>query len=210
MLNLLIKLSRDKSGVSAVEFAIVLPVLVAVMYFSIEISLHFWTKNKIQNFVYQAADIISRDSDNEISISEIDEVFDNIDIVTADRLSGSATQKAVIMYAFDDDPACVNPFDPAEACAPIPRPVWYYNDGFGLVDPCDYDIVDNDEALKLGDINEGYMSNTPVIAVFYNLEYKPVISEKFGVSTDIYSYRFLTVRSGDVIEPDGAGFEKCT
>lgn len=209
MLSLARRFRKNTAAIAAVEFALILPILILIIFSLIEFSYYFMTRSKVQNFVYQAADIVSRESDNEIDQAQIDAVFDNLDVVSHDRLERFTVQKAVIMYEFDTDPDCENPFDTVEACEPIARPAWYYNDGFPEFDMCSIEKIQNNANIRVGKLNSGYLSNTPVVAVFFNVEFEPIISGKLGVSSDISAHRIMTMRSGNTMTATGNEIDLC-
>jgi Flp pilus assembly protein TadG len=60
MLNRLRKLWRDKSGVAAIEFALLLPMLVALLIGSLEVTFKIWSTQKAEKLAVTLSDVVAQ------------------------------------------------------------------------------------------------------------------------------------------------------
>lgn len=81
MLNRLRKLWRDKTGVAAIEFALLLPMLVALLIGSLEVTFKIWSTQKAEKLAVTLSDVIAQSqsvtgSDLTKLTSAIDRIMD--------------------------------------------------------------------------------------------------------------------------------------
>lgn len=200
---------KDERGIAAVEFALILPVLITILFASIEYSYYFVIRSKITTSVHQIADVLSREYDNEVDLSDITDALSVVD-ANAPRISSKFVQSvAIVMIDFEVDPACVDPYDADEGCVSVPVVKWNYNSGFSDADLCELSGIENNERLLPGSLNSGYHLNVPVVGVFVTYEYQSIIAPVTGLSADLYASRILATRDGQPLTSTGTGFEQC-
>lgn len=67
-------LLRSQSGVAAVEFALILPVMVIMFFGAVELANMLLADNKVRASASGAADLITQDSDGKITLTELTQV----------------------------------------------------------------------------------------------------------------------------------------
>jgi Flp pilus assembly pilin Flp len=77
MRNRLRKLWRDKSGVSAIEFALLLPVLVALLIGSLEVTFKIWSTQKVEKLAVTLADVIAQSQ--EVTTNDLESLISSVD-----------------------------------------------------------------------------------------------------------------------------------
>ena len=70
MLTVLSHLARDRSGVAAVEFALIIPVFMTLFFGVVEYSKYTMETRRAQMAVDAAADYLSRDNDGTLQMAE--------------------------------------------------------------------------------------------------------------------------------------------
>lgn len=60
MLNRLRKLWRDKSGVAAIEFALLLPILMVLLIGSVEVTFKIWSTQKAEKLAVTLSDVVAQ------------------------------------------------------------------------------------------------------------------------------------------------------
>ena len=81
MLNRLRKLRRDNRGVAAIEFALLLPMLIALLIGCLEVTFKIWSTQKAEKLAVTLADVIAQSkavtfSDLEKLTSAVDKIMD--------------------------------------------------------------------------------------------------------------------------------------
>lgn len=81
MLNRLRKLWADKSGVAAIEFALLAPLLLALFIGCVEITFKIWSTQKAEKLAVTLADVIAQSqevktSDLQALVSSVDKIMD--------------------------------------------------------------------------------------------------------------------------------------
>ncbi len=79
-----LRLCVDRSGVSAVEFALIAPVMIAILFATIEVSLLLTADRKVTQATSAVADLVAQD-----------------DIITADEIIDIFTASSAIMQPYD-------------------------------------------------------------------------------------------------------------
>jgi len=75
------RLLRDRSGVAAVEFALILPIMIALYIGGLEVSDGYTIKRKVTNATSALGDLVARTED--IKVSEMDNILDAAEAVIA-------------------------------------------------------------------------------------------------------------------------------
>lgn len=77
MLNRLRKLRQDKSGVAAIEFALMLPVLVALFIGCVEVTFKIWSTQKAEKLAVTLADVVAQAQ--EVKVDDLDALVGAVD-----------------------------------------------------------------------------------------------------------------------------------
>lgn len=77
MLNRLHKLWRDVSGVAAIEFALLLPFLVALLIGCLEVTFKIWSTQKAEKLAVTLSDVIAQSK--AVTYSDLDKLTDAVD-----------------------------------------------------------------------------------------------------------------------------------
>lgn len=81
MLNRLRKLRRDNRGVAAIEFALLLPMLIALLIGCLEVTFKIWSTQKAEKLAVTLSDVVAQstavtNSDLQSLISTVDKIMD--------------------------------------------------------------------------------------------------------------------------------------
>jgi Flp pilus assembly pilin Flp len=109
MLNRLRKLWRDKRGVAAIEFALLLPMLVALLIGSLEVTFKIWSTQKAEKLSVTLSDVIAQSQS--VSSSDLTKLTGAIDRIMDPFAFGPDDGKVIISSAYvaqDETVAKVN------------------------------------------------------------------------------------------------------
>jgi Flp pilus assembly protein TadG len=77
MLNRLRKLRRDNRGVAAIEFALLLPMLIALLIGCLEVTFKIWSTQKAEKLAVTLADVVSQSK--AVTFSDLDKLTGAVD-----------------------------------------------------------------------------------------------------------------------------------
>jgi Flp pilus assembly pilin Flp len=99
------RLRLDTRGLAAVEFALVLPVLVALLFGTVEVGRYIYLHLKVQNAASNVADILSRPE--QVAASDISALFSATPVMLRPFDAGARTRMIVsgVIVPDEDEPA---------------------------------------------------------------------------------------------------------
>ncbi|MGP1680542.1 MAG: TadE/TadG family type IV pilus assembly protein [Burkholderiales bacterium] len=176
------RLVRDERAVAATEFALLVPILIIILVAVIELSNFAMQSRRAHQAVVLAADFLSRDGDNSLSISERQIVEDIWMIVNPtahlattprDDIWANGYSRALSSVTFEKAIDCH-----LSDCPLLPNVQWSFLFQDIIRNPvfthCDLDVVSNDTALDGTNIRQGVVGNAPVVIVDFTYPYIPL------------------------------------
>lgn len=98
--KLLLKLWRDRNGVAASEFALILPVLILLLFGTAELGYVLLLDKKITTGAQTAADLVAQQKT--VSAGDVNNIFRAVDSILRPYSSGDATYTVASLVADDD------------------------------------------------------------------------------------------------------------
>jgi hypothetical protein len=220
-LNRLKALWQNQDGVSAVELALIAPILIVAFYAAVEFNRYMMFQRRGEMATVFAAEYLSRDDNNVLTASE-DLVWQDIwMIVNPDAIKQEAVrydqdgQEQAVGYSrwatsvdFERDPACTD-----QPCDYLPSPIWSM--GFQETDTgelgrdCELRIVSDSSPHAQDTLREGEVGRSPIVIVDMKFHYIPVISNPLFPRQDMDFTAIRSMRSGQplVTDPDRTVWE---
>lgn len=184
MLANLRKLRRDNSGVAAIEFALLLPILVLLLIGSVEVTFKIWSTQKAEKLAVTLADVIAQSQ--EVTMSDLT------------KLTGSVDR---IMEPFEFSPKGVviitsvylpQPDEGEELGDPIVN--WQFKTTGTLAATSKLGSTPGAEATLPDDLTLNERENVIVAEVFY--EYEPIAPGLMFDTLVVYRRAFFKPRLG--------------
>ena len=98
--NLFLKLWRDRSGVAASEFALILPILILLLFGTAELGYVLLLDKKVTTGAQTAADLVAQQKS--VSASDVNNIFRAVDSILRPYSSGDAAYTIASVVADDD------------------------------------------------------------------------------------------------------------
>lgn len=188
MLEFLRKFHRSDEGVAATEFALVVPILIALLFAVIEYSKFNLVDRRADFSAHMLAEYLSRDADNFLARSERHQAQDIWMMVNptadgADEFNRGGWQRG---YSFGWASVEFNPEDPA--CAAVgcdfePEVEWVFHLPFGtqkqVKTSCELEIVPNSVRQDGTNIPEGMVGRAALVLVDIVYPYEPLLVSGF-------------------------------
>jgi len=97
----------ERKGIAAVEFALLTPVLITLLFGTYEVYFRLQAADMFHRYVVQVGDLLSRES--QLSTADIDRVFANAELMMPDITIDSGLSLQVLSVGFDhqDDPVAL-------------------------------------------------------------------------------------------------------
>lgn len=171
------RLRRDCQGVTLVEFALVMPILVTMIIGGFEISRYVLVQQKLNGVSASMADLVAQAET--LSAAELNSLFTSVDYLVKPFEMG--TDGVVIVSSI----GAVN--------GAAPKVFWQRKGGGTLVHASEFGNEGSTATLPAGFIIRSGESLI-VAEVFYN--YSPLLGEKFVNSKELYHRAFLRPRFG--------------
>lgn len=189
---------NSDSGVAALEFALIFPILITIMYAIIEINNYTMIKRRAQMAVDLGVEFLSRDDDNSLTHLERMNALDIWDLVNSTaNLAAHADGNARNTQGFSRSFAGIefNKVDPTcegVSCVYEPDVTWtfYWKPGAsGVASPvrikCDLTVVANSAELNGNNIQEGSLGRSAAVMGAYVVRYKPFFENGFLKEQDV-------------------------
>jgi Flp pilus assembly pilin Flp len=121
MLNRLRKLRRDNRGVAAIEFALLLPMLIALLIGCLEVTFKIWSTQKAEKLAVTLSDVIAQST--AVSNSDLQSLIGAVDKIMDPFAFGADEGKIIIssLYVPQDEEAASTPR--ASSGLRAPRPI---------------------------------------------------------------------------------------
>jgi len=100
MLNRLRRLWRDKSGVAAIEFALMLPMLITLLIGCLEVTFKIWSTQKAEKLSVTLSDVIAQSQS--VTNSDLTKLTDAIDRIMDPFPFGPGEGKVIISSVYVD------------------------------------------------------------------------------------------------------------
>jgi Flp pilus assembly protein TadG len=178
----LLRLLRDNRGVSAMEFALILPILVMFSAGTIEYSRLILLTQKLQSGAFILADLTARDK--ELSTEQLGHIFLAIDQVIRPFAFADSGRAIVTSIGADEDDALILNWQ----CG-----------GAGTFDAASELVVDGEVAALPGDITLAHGETLIAAEVFFDFE--PLFGVGLGPRV-IHRLAFYKPRLGELTELD--------
>jgi len=184
---LLNRFSKSEEGTSGIEFAMVVPIFLAILFAVMELIYYNMSARRAQQSVDFAAEFLSRDSNYSASVSEIHVVEDLWQIVNPTAFANSggdayANSRGKYSRAFSSidfkptDPTCEG-----LSCDYEPDVQWSFLASQGIASPkrrhCDQKIVPNSKKITEKELPAGSVGRSAVIAADFVYKHTPLFGE---------------------------------
>lgn len=213
---------REDEGIATLEFALIFPIFVMLLYAVAEFSNYTLHKRRAQMAVDYAVEFISRDDDTNMSAIERMNSLDIWNIVHPMANGGyNGNQNQRQTAGFSRSFAGIE-FEPtpigcrADECVFEPDVAWtfYWNGASGTDTPvridCDLEVVDNGTELNGRNIPRGVLGRTSAIMGIYVVRYKPLLKNKYFDDQDFKVSAIRQTRGPNVIaHPRNQGGTQC-
>lgn len=189
--NITARFRRDDGGLATLEFALIFPLFITLLYAVAEFSNYTMHKRRAQMAIDFAVEYISRDANNDLTNVERMNALDIWNIVhpTANgNYDGDETKRQTSGFsrAFAGIEFIPTPAGCAAAdCVFEPDVDWAFawNGGSGTESPakihCTLNVVDNNATLDGKNIPRGVAGRSSAIMGIYVVRYKPLLDNKF-------------------------------
>jgi Flp pilus assembly protein TadG len=97
MLNAIRKFRKSESGVSAIEFALIIPVMLTTFFGVSEIANYILAARKVANVASSAADLVAQDT--AINTGELNDIMNSLNVVLRPFNPGNATIRITSVVA---------------------------------------------------------------------------------------------------------------
>ncbi len=207
MLKRACRLLRDRRGVAAIEFALVLPIFITLFFGVVELCNYNLQSRRASMAVNFAAEYLSRDGNNELAVGER-HVVEDIWMIT-NPTAYLATQardgnwangyaRALASVRFVPKPGCKT------NCEYAPQPVWTFLYGDVVKEPvsvaCKLDIAANSADISGSTIRTGATGRSPVVIADFTYPYKPMLEGWLLPSVELHVRAIRRTRSGMLLE----------
>lgn len=97
----------ERTGIAAVEFALLTPVLITLMFGTYELYFRLQAADMFHRYVVQVGDLLSRE--NQLATADIDRVFADAELMMPDIIIDQGLSLQVLSIGFDheDDPVAL-------------------------------------------------------------------------------------------------------
>lgn len=207
MLRQLTELVHDRQGVGAIEFALIFPVFIVLLFGTIELVNYNMQSRRAAMAANFAAEYISRDGDGIMQLSERHIVEDIWMIMNP--TAESATQvkpgnwangysRALSSVRFEKKPGC------SSNCPYVPKVVWSFLFQDNIQKPiymkCDVKVVSNDTRLDGATIREGATGRVPIVVADFTYPYQPLLQTWLIPRVELHVSAARRTRSGAVLD----------
>lgn len=199
---------RNQDGVSAVELALIAPMLIVAFYGALEFNRYLMFERRGEMATVFAAEYLSRDDNNVLNVNE-DLTWQDIWMIVnpnalkqdAVRINQDGEQEAVgysrwaTSVDFERDPSCT-----VQPCDYLPRPLWSMgfreSDTAELGRDCVLRVVADSEPHAQDTLREGEVGRSPIVIVDMKFHYIPVIPNPLFPQQDMDFTAIRSTRSG--------------
>lgn len=203
-------IGADQKGVAAIEFALVVPILLVIFGGVVELSSFTMQSRRASQAATLAAEFLSRDGDSVLRVTERHIVEDIWMIVNPtahlattprNEIWANGYSRAMASVSFAEDPTCQT-----EECPLLPDVLWSFLYQDVIAEPvythCDVDIVENIEPLDGRSIRRGVVGRAPVVVVDFTYPYIPLLQGWLFSTLELHVNAVRKTRNGTVLEHD--------
>lgn len=207
------RFKRANDGIATLEFALIFPLFITLLYAVAEFSNYTMHKRRAQMAIDFAVEYISRDADNSLTAVERMNALDMWNIIhpTADgsyngnenRRQNSGFSRSFAGIEFVPTPVGCAPAD----CVFEPDVEWTFYWGPRSSGPsspvrigCDLEVVDNNAKLNGANIPRGIPGRSAAIMGIYVVRYKPLLDNRFIKEQDFKVSAIRQARGSKVPE----------
>ncbi|SIQ87555.1 TadE-like protein [Rhizobium sp. RU33A] len=207
MLKPLLKLWSDNKGVAAIEFAIIFPLFLVLLFGTIELVNYNMQSRRAAMAANFAAEYISRDGDGVMQVSERHIVEDIWMIMNPTAQAATQVKpgnwangysRALSSVRFEKKPGC------SSDCPYEPKVVWSFLYQDNVKSPvymqCDVAVVSNETKLNGGVIRQGATGRVPIVIADFTYPYRPLLEGWLLPSVELHVSASRRTRSGTVLE----------
>jgi len=170
---------NDQSGVSAIEFALILPLMLTLLFGAIELTMLLTADRKASSVASTVADLVAQD--NIVDDDELDDIFEAAGAIMAGVAGFSDSQLSIVVSSVVMESAGDISVDCSGAYNGTPK---------------------TDDTI--GTIPDGLLSpNTSIIVTTVEYEYEAPLSYVMGASFDLGDTLYLRPRRSQSIVCDG-------
>jgi hypothetical protein len=207
MLSFLTRFHQDRSGVAAIEFALIIPVFFVLFFGVVEYSKYNMETRRAQMAADAAADYLSRDDDGLLELDERHMVEDIWMIMNP--TSYLATQlkdgqwadgyaRSLASVRFNKQTGC------GTDCGYDPEVVWSFLFNQTVTNPvstaCELNVVPNSSTLDGSNIREGSTGRAAVVVADFTYPYKPLLEGWLLPATELHVNATKRTRNGVELE----------
>jgi Flp pilus assembly pilin Flp len=182
MRNCLRKLWRDRRGVAAIEFALLLPVLMALFIGCLEVTFKIWSTQKAEKLAVTLADVIAQSQ--EVTINDLESLVSSVDKIMEPFPFG-ADGVVIISSVYLPQP---------EEDQPLGEPIVNWQHTKGTYSATSKIGTTGNEATLPDDFDLNERDNVIVAEVFY--KYTPIAPGVLFDEDVIYRRAFFKPRLG--------------
>lgn len=216
------RFKREDRGIATLEFALIFPLFITLLYTVAEFSNYTMHKRRAQMAIDFAVEYISRDADNSLSTIERHNSLDMWNIIhpTANgSFDGDETRRQT--SGFSRSFAGIEFVATPAGCAPAECVFetdvkWNFYWGGGREAPnspvkigCSLELVDNTAPLDGANIPRGIPGRSSAIMGIYVVTYKPLFDNKFIKEKDLQVSAIRQARGPKVPSHNVSGVKQC-
>lgn len=197
-----------QGGVAATEFALLVPLLLVLLLGTIELSNFSLQSRRAHQAAVLAAEFMSRDGDNFLSVSER-HIVEDIWMITnptaylarvpRDGLWANGYSRAFASVEFAPDASCKT-----AGCPLLPKPRWTFVYADIITRPvstaCTLDIVSNTTPLDGTNIREGVVGRAPVVVADLTYPYLPLLQGWLFPPLELHVNAVRKTRNGSLLQ----------
>jgi Flp pilus assembly pilin Flp len=208
------RFAKDARGVAAIEFAVLVPLLLLVFLAVVELSNFIMQNRRAHQAATLAAEFLSRDGDNLLRVSERHVVEDiwmivnpTAHLATVPRAGQWANgySRALSSIAFEDEEDCE-----AEDCPIVPKVEWSFVFQDIISNPvyvrCDVDVVANGAGIDGEKIQEGFVGRAPVVVADFTYPYIPIFQGWLFPTLELHARAARKTRNGVMLDHESDEF----
>lgn len=198
----------ERGGVAATEFALLVPLLLTLLLGTIEFANFSLQNRRAHQAAVLAAEFLSRDGDNMLSVAERNIVEDiwmitnptaHLARVPRDGQWANGYSRALASVEFAPAPLCK-----LSNCPLLPKPRWTFLYGDIITKPiythCKLDIVPNSAVLDGTNIHAGVVGRAPVVIADLTYPYLPLVQGWFFPPLELHVNAVRKTRNGALLQ----------
>lgn len=203
-MHLIKRFLKQQRGVAVIEFALVVPLLIVIMAAVVELSNFSMQSRRANLAATMAADFLSRDGDNILTVDERHVVEDIWMIVNPtahlantprDGLWANGYSRALSSVTFAKSPSCK-----VTNCPLLPTVQWSFLFQDIIKSPiyahCKLDVVANTVPLTGNNIRQGVVGRAPIVQADFTYPYIPLFQGWLFPTLELHVNAVRKTRNG--------------